>query len=384
MTQGEKKKVLFLITKSNWGGAQRYVYDLATNLDPDRFAVTVALGGDGALIEKLEHAGIRVVRIPGLQRDISLKKELLSTWEIHKLLRAERPDIFHVNSSKAGVFGAFLGRWHRIPRIIFTAHGWAFNEDRPSWQRFFFKAMHWLTVFLSHRTIAVSTAIKTQLDWPGVANRFVVIPLGIDATLPLLDEAAARDKIVAHCNLTETLPPETVWLGTVAELHPVKRHIDMIEAVATLIPFYPNLHYFIVGDGQLRKDLEKLVRQLAVGSHVHFAGAMMDAYQLMPAFDIFMLASASEAGAYVLLEAGLAARPVVATRVGGIPELINNDTTGRLVDARDVYGLHVALKAYLEQPETKTRYGTALKETVTTDRSLTAMTAATVAAYQID
>jgi len=153
-----RKKVLFLITKSNWGGAQRYVYDLATHLDQTKFEPVVALGGDGELVTLLDHAGVRVIRINSLTRDISLKKEKEFASELYKIIRIEKPDILHVNSSKAGGVGTALGRILRVPRIIFTAHGWAFNEERPWWQRMVIKFLHWVTVLLSHRTIAVSGA----------------------------------------------------------------------------------------------------------------------------------------------------------------------------------------------------------------------------------
>ena len=131
MNHTNRKKVLFLITKSNWGGAQRYVYDLVTTLDKSQFDVVVALGGNGILVEMLNHAGIRTIIIQSLARNISIKNELSFARELWNILRIEKPDVFHVNSSKAGGVGTFLGRLSRVPRIIFTAHGWAFNEDRP-------------------------------------------------------------------------------------------------------------------------------------------------------------------------------------------------------------------------------------------------------------
>jgi len=171
----KKKKVLFVITKSNWGGAQRYVYDLATGLPKTDFDITVALGGDGLLASKLRAAGVRVISIPSLQRDFSLAKELHSVQEIYDLLKVEQPDILHLNSSKAGILGTVIGRFNKVPKIIFTAHGWAFNEDRPFWQRVLLKTIHWLTVLSSHHTIAVSKEVVRQMNWPFAASRMTVI-----------------------------------------------------------------------------------------------------------------------------------------------------------------------------------------------------------------
>ena len=139
MTITARKKVLFLITKSNFGGAQRYVYDLATTLDAEKFEVVVALGGKGPLASLLEHAGIRTITIESLTRDISIKNELRFTFELWKIIHTERPHILHVNSSKAGAVGTLLGRVAFVPRVLFTAHGWAFNEDRPWWQKIIIK-----------------------------------------------------------------------------------------------------------------------------------------------------------------------------------------------------------------------------------------------------
>ena len=221
MNIGAKKKVMFLITKSNWGGAQRYVYDIATSLDTQKFSVVVVLGGDGTLAEMLKHAGIKTISISSLQRDVSIKKELAFINDLTKILKEEKPDVLHVNSSKAGLVGTFVGRITRVPRIIFTAHGWAFNEDRSYSQKIVLKVFHWLTVLLSHKTIAVSNAIVSQLQWLGIKNKFIVINPGRTIGVTY-NKQEAREKIISlypdlsrHENHT--------WIMTIAELHPIKR-----------------------------------------------------------------------------------------------------------------------------------------------------------------
>ena len=105
-----RQKILLVITKSNWGGAQRYVYDLATNLPRDRFEVIVACGGSGTLITRLKESGVRVIPLGKLGRDISLGDDLGSFFSLLRILRTEHPDILHLNSSKAGGLGALAGR----------------------------------------------------------------------------------------------------------------------------------------------------------------------------------------------------------------------------------------------------------------------------------
>tara|TARA_B100000508_G_scaffold52170_1_gene40478 strand:- start:5326 stop:6471 length:1146 start_codon:yes stop_codon:yes gene_type:complete len=355
-----KKKILFLITKSNWGGAQRYVYDLATNLPTARYEPVVALGGDGPLRHKLVTAGVRVITIPHLERDISLRKELLASWSIAHLIRGEDPDVLHVNSSKAGAIGAFLGRILGVPRVIFTAHGWAFNEDRSFIQRFIFKVAHWLTVLLAHHTICVSHALKSQLRWPGAQRKMSVTHLGREATA-LFDRAHARALLAEHNPQLEPYLSDP-WLISIGELHPVKQHDVAIEAVANLLPEHPNLRYLIIGDGQLRDELTSFISKEALGEHVFLLGQIDEAAQYLKAADVFVLPSRSEALGYVALEAAQAGIATVASNVGGIPEVVVNDVTGTLVPSGDSTALSAAIEHYLRQPKLSQKHAAAARE----------------------
>ena len=128
----KKHKVLIVITKSNWGGAQKYVFDLATNLSRDKFDVRVIFGGHGILAEKLEEAGITTISIPELGRDVSILKDIKVFFKLWSIFKKQKAEIVHVNSSKIGGIGALAGRLSGAKKIVFTAHGWAFNENRSS------------------------------------------------------------------------------------------------------------------------------------------------------------------------------------------------------------------------------------------------------------
>jgi len=383
MTQSAgQKKVLVLITKSNWGGAQRYVYDLVTTLDPIKYQPIVACGGNGELIEKLQTTGIRVTSIAALERDIGTLQELRAFLEILAIIRTEKPDVIHVNSSKAGLYGAFLGRILGVKRVIFTAHGWAFNEDRPLWQQLIFKSMHWLTVIFSHTTITVSHAVKEQLQWPFAQNKMITIPLG-RAVPAFKTKDDARQLIEIHAVGTERGLVDfhaDTWIGTIAELHPVKNLSVAIDAVAALTHVLPKLRYVIIGEGQERERLTTQIQQLGLEEHVFLVGAFPEAAKLIPAFDIFVLPSHSEASGYVLLEAGLAGVPVIASNVGGVPELIMDKQTGLLVPAGGVDALVAAVRECLEKTEDSTQRANLLKQ-VATQRNLEAMVSATTHYY---
>lgn len=375
-----RKKVLFLITKSNWGGAQRYVYDLATNLDRTRFEPIVALGGHGQLTDFLTHAGIRTITITSLQRDISLKKEWFFARELWQIIRQERPTILHVNSSKAGGIGTLLGRLARVPKVIFTSHGWAFNEDRPWWQKIIIKVLHWITVLLAHKTIAVSHAIIRQMNWPGAERKMKLIHLGRTIG-PMYPKQEARQHLSEY---TPSLQPyqHDTWIGCVAELHTIKRLPVLIDAVAQLLADFPTLRVVIVGDGALRKTLHTLIVDQRLEHNVFLTGHVAEAARFLKAFDLFVLPSKSESYGYVLHEAGLAGVPVIATRVGGIPDVVDHQHTGLLVPPDDVQAIAAALATLLTDIPLRQQYADAHQAAMTT-RSVATMVAATSSLYDL-
>ncbi len=328
MSAFSRTKILYLITKSNWGGAQRYVFDIASHLDPEKFEVVVVTGGAGRLIDELTQKGIRVRVTQNLQRDISLFKELLSLRELYTIIAEERPDILHINSSKAGILGACIGRICRVPRILFTAHGWAFNEERPLWQKLCITILHWVTVLLSHTTIAVSHTIKHQMSLPFVKHKMVVIHNG-----RTLSDVFSRE--TARAYITQCIPEiakyhNDFWSVTIGELHPVKQHDVTIRAFAEIVQSHPEARHIFIGTGSEEAHLKELVQKLSLQKNVFFAGHIHEASQYLSAFDLFILASRSEAFAYVLIEASAAGLPIIASDVGGIPEIIEHTVNGML------------------------------------------------------
>src|SRR3990167_7395686 len=176
-----KKKILFLITKATWGGAQKYVYDLATNLSKDQFEPIVAFGEYGRLQQLLNETKIETRRIPSLGRDIALVSDITSFFQILVCLRRLRPDVVHLNSSKAAALGALAARILGVKRIVFTVHGWPFNEKRNAVARALIYFISWFTTFLSHETIVVSKSDEVHgKTMRAVAGKIHYIPIGIE------------------------------------------------------------------------------------------------------------------------------------------------------------------------------------------------------------
>lgn len=373
-----RKKILYILTKGNWGGAQKYVYDLATALPPEQFEVLVASGEGRELPEKLATTDITALPLPGLERDIRLGSELKIFFVLWRLLRAQRPDVVHLNSSKIGGLGALAARLAGVPRIIFTAHGWPFREARPRWQRALIWLASWVTVILSHQTIVLSESqLRAGQKMPGVKNKLVLIRNGLRPPA-LLDRAEARER------LAELIPgfnpePEEFLIATIAELHPNKDLPTLLCALKRL----ENLPWraIIVGEGEERAKLEHLLRDLDLAKRVYLAGFVPEAATFLPAFDLFALSSMKEGSPYVILEAGAAGLPVVATAVGGVPETVAEDKNGRLAEAGNPESLDNALAPLIRDQALAKSLGETGKQFVENKYSFSHMIENTLALY---
>ncbi len=372
-----KKKVLLVITKSNWGGAQRYVYDMATSLHQDSYDVIVVAGGHGEMISKLIHAGIRVVPLPRLQNQISITRDIVSVFNLWKLFRNEKPDIVHLNSSKVGAIGAVAGRLAFINKIVFTMHGLALNEERSKFSKLSFGFIYWLTITLSTRTIAVSHALRKQCIeyFPFIKRKINVIHNGISPIKYCPRDIATRELGVSG-----------FVIGTIGELHPVKGQVYLIRGFKQFIeslPFEKRNKYrlIIIGEGTERKILEKRIQELDLRPYVKLVGHIHEASRYLKAFDIFVIPSLSEGLAYVIQEAGLAEVPVIATNVGGIPEMITHDETGLLITSRNPQDIHSALCRLTRDAELRTKLATNLNKKILSEFNLHQMVGKTERIY---
>ena len=330
--KSQKLKILHVITKGNWGGAQRYVFDIATRLPHDHYESVVVYGEGTILGEKLNGANIRTIRISSLGRDIDIVNDIKSAQVLFNIIRTEAPDIVHLNSSKIGAIGAVVARIAKVPNIIFTGHGWAWNEDRTLLSKALITCIHWLTIQLCHTTIAVCEDVKRQiLRLPFVsAEKIRVIPNGI-GEIVFEEKHAARSKIGGGS--------EKIWIGAIGELHRNKGFDILIDAFSRIDHETLNVGLYIIGEGEERKNLEQKIAEKHLEDSVYLLGFIPNASTLLKAFDIFVMSSRTEAFPYVLLEAGLAQLPVIAPRVGGVPELVHHMETGLLFDRGDVADL---------------------------------------------
>lgn len=340
------RKILFVITKSNWGGAQQYVYTLATHAQKAGAVVVVALGGTGEvgagaglLGRRLDEAGIRTIFLPSFARDIGIVREWSAFLELLRVVRAEHPDVLHLNSSKAGGLGALAGRIVGTRRIVFTAHGWAHGESRPLYQRTSIWITSWLTAQLCHRIIVLSKNDARQAPVLFSRKHIVVIHNGI-GRFPLSARTEARARIIEIARGARRFP---FWFMTLAELHPNKGLDTLLRAFATVRNIHKDSALILIGEGQSRAELVELMHTLNLEDSVFLPGFLANAREYMSAADAFVLSSRKEGLPLVLLEAGQARLPVVATSVGAIPEVIEDGISGFVVPPNNEQKLADAL-----------------------------------------
>ena len=376
----KKLKILYMITKGTGGGAQEYVYTLATSLPRETFKVVVLCGEGDILPDKLEHAGIPVYRLKTLVRDVSFAKEIKSFFEILKIIKQEKPDILHVNSSKIGGLGGLAGRLLRVPHIIFTAHGWASNEQsRTAFSRSIIFSLHWITVFLSHLTIAVSEKTKKDIATRFIDEKIHVIYNGIGniAFIPRDESRTFLQSFVPSIDNRNIYPH--IYIGTVSELHSNKG-LDVLIKSCKRLP--DSVAVFIIGDGEEKAALQKQISENHLDSRVFLVGRVEYAKQYLLGLDIFILTSRNENLPYVLLEAGQAGLPVIASKVGGIPEIIKNGENGILVTPGKSGEIVRAIEFLLGNPEIGKEYGEKLKLKIKKEFNVETMIEKTIEVYR--
>lgn len=369
-------KILYCITKGNFGGAQRYVYDLANNIDKNQYEITVLCGEGETLPDRLKERGIKVIRLSSLKRDIGIKNEIKSFIEIYKIFKKEKPDVIHLNSSKMGGIGAFIGRVIGIKKIIFTAHGFAFNENRPWWQKLILIFFHHLTILLTHKTIIVSEKTKKDIDHlPFIKNKLIKIYNGIDTNIDFYNKSIAIKDLVKNQIIVEN---KTILLS-IGELHKNKGY-DLF--IPYLKEIKKDFVYFIIGDGEEKENLMEMIKENNLQEKVYFLGRIEDAYKYIKASDVFILPSRTEAFPYVLLESGLAGSCVLASRVGGIPEVIRENETGLMFDLNNKTEIMNKLNNLIDNKDFRNKLSVNIHNKVLHDFPLEKMIKNTVELYK--
>jgi glycosyltransferase involved in cell wall biosynthesis len=376
-----KPKLLLIVTSSAWGGAERYVSRLAIAAKA-QFEVSVVAGSSrGFDLFKSLPADVKTIEVAELRRNISLWNDLSAVRVVRDLIDREGYDLVHSNSSKAGLIAAFAVRLSkRRPPLIFTAHGWGFLEKRSlffQWMMFESEKIssNWRTATIvltgAERDVALERGLSTS-------EGLHLIPLGIDPDeISFLERDEARDELAKVCGTRL----ERQVIGTIANAYPAKNLMALLKAFDALAGEFPDLDLVILGDGPEMPSLLSRRDKLLHRDRACLPGAIKDAATLLKGFDIFVLPSTKEGLPWAILEASLAGLPIVATRVGALPELIEDGVNGLLVPPGDVGALITAIRSLLIDRDLFQKIKSGVSD-ISGRRSGSAMIAATLDLYR--
>src|SRR3989338_4390442 len=288
-----KKRILFVITQSEFGGAQRFLHTLVTRLDRTKYEILVAAGPSFGskydLLDLLEKEEIKTLRLKYLKREISPLSDIRASFELRKASKKFKPDTLFLLSSKAGFIGSFVSKClirNTEYKILYRIGGWTFNDPWPKW-----KKLLWIIIERISAKWKDLIIVNNKHDFEQANQQ---------------SGRVFQDRII---------------IGTIANFYPTKGLGYLIET-AEYFKNKDNIVFMVIGDGPERASLENLIKQKGLQKKIIFLGQIPDAHKLLSAFDIFVLPSIKEGFPWVVIEAMAAKLPVVATRVGAVPEII--------------------------------------------------------------
>lgn len=322
-----RKKIVYLIRRTV-GGMQTHLLDLIRGIKNGQFEVVVVAPPNPRLRERLVELSVRLVELD-IDDKVKPYKDFRTVLSLKKILREVKPDIFHIHGNKSALVGRFAARLSGLSMVtIVTVHNFLVYQEKGLLKRIL---ASWAERVLARWTdliIAVSEGLKQSLvSVEGIpAGKIVVIPNGI--SLKENKDYKVDEGLKKSLGIGEG---DTI-VGTIGRLVWWKGHKVLIEAASLLLEKYPKLKVIIVGDGPFREELEQKIKQLKLEERIKLLGFVDDIGPYLSLFDVFTLPSLKEPFGIVLLEAMAAKKPIIATRAGGVPEIIEDGKTGILVE----------------------------------------------------
>jgi glycosyltransferase involved in cell wall biosynthesis len=362
-------RVLRVIARLNMGGPALHVAYLSAGLRDHGYETTLVAGyvgeGEESMAYAAEERGVAVRALPGLHREIALAQDLLATIRLARIMRIERPDILHTHTAKAGAIGrvaALLTRRSRRPIVVHTFHGHVLRGYFGGFRSWVFRGLERLLALRTDALVAVSPEVRDDLVALGVApaEKFAVIRLGIELGERVAGSAEAR----ADTRRTLGVAEGRFLVGWIGRMTAVKRVDDVLQAFKLLRDRGVDACLCMVGDGPDFERALDLAGELGIMRDCLFTGYQEDIGPFFGAFDVFVLPSGNEGTPVTAIEALASGCPVVATRVGGVPDVVRDGEDGFLVEPGDVEALAAHLVRLARDPELRARAGAAGRERV--------------------
>ncbi len=348
--------------------------------------MSVALGGTGVarssigeLADKLTTVGIPIHFVKSFARDVSIFSDIRAFFELAKLYRKVKPDVVHLNSSKAGGVGALAARFAGVEKIIFTSHGLVWDEDRNAVAKSLIYLFSRVTFALCHQVIVISHDNFNRTQKFLSKEKYILIHNGLPP-LPFETRERARMSLAVRIGIAEDR--NVFWIGTVAELTRNKGLIYLLDAAKILTQSGKKFHLFIIGGGEEEQNLKQKIAQEGLEHCVHLAGFISDAYRYNKAFDLFTLTSVKEGLPTVLLEAGQAGVAVVASQIPGTLDIIEDGISGKLFTSKNSTDLTEKLASLMDDASLRAHLAVVLQQKVMSEFSIQQMVEKTLTLYR--
>lgn len=361
-----KIKILHVITRLDGGGSAENTILTTLGLDKKKYDVVLIKGlslesemsaGEKASVEdgltQIELMGVKLIIVPSLVRQINPIIDLRTLFRLYRIFLREKPIVVHTHTSKAGILGRWASFLAGIPIVVHTPHGHVFYGYYGRIKTKLFILMEKLTAPITDKIITLTEKEKEEHIQLNISkpDKFVVIHSGVklENSHKNWDNDALRKGL--GISLTDSI------VGTVGRLVEIKGHVYLLDAARLLLNKMPNTTFLLVGDGHLTNRLKNHALSLGIKEKVVFTGWRNDVFQLINMFDIFVLPSLNEGMGRVLVEAMAVGKPIIASDVGGIPNLVIHGKNGLLVPAADAQALAKSIEFLCANPEKGSEMG---------------------------
>jgi len=362
---GNPTRVCRIIGRLNIGGPAIHAILLTQGLRARGYETVLVAGREGPregnLHDLAAEKGVEPLILPGLGRELRPHRDCAALVKLVRLLRQLRPHIVHTHTAKAGALGRIAAKLAGTPVIVHTFHGHVLHG-------YFSRGTTRLFLNVERCLAAISTKVLTVSDGQcrdllrlriGRPETVGVMPLGLE-----LDGFLRSDLRRGEIRRRLGVAPEAPLVGIIARLVPIKDHTTFLEAASDLHTSRPDVRFLIVGDGELRPRLEQQAHALGLDECTHFLGWQRELEPIYADLDLAVLSSLNEGTPLSLIEAMAAGLPVVATHVGGIPDLVTDGKTGLLVPPKDPIAMSRAMDTLLGDADRRRQMGQLGREAV--------------------
>ena len=340
-----------MIDRLNVGGPTHHVTLISRGLESRGFKTLLLKGqvapGEAEMTEVISRSGVKPVEIEGLGRVVSPLQFLTAFLQLYRCFREFRPQVVHTHKTVAGGLARPAARLAGVPIVVHTFHGNIFSGYYSNWKSKMIVLAERLLSLTTDVVVAVTSQQRRELLGFKITSpaRLRNIPLGLDLH-PFVQRNHRDDGFRAELGFSEHTP----LAGMVTRLVPIKGIPVFLEAAQRVLEMLPNARFVIVGDGESRQELDLLTKKMGLSEFVRFTGFRSDTERVYSALDLVVLSSFNEGLSVTLIEAIAAGCYVVATRVGGVPDLVEHDGVGKVVEPGDSNALAQAMAQVLKDP----------------------------------